>query len=1148
MEKQSNLVNAPRIGNENNSLFSNVQVNIATPVNFQSTSCTLSDQLGHFGGIHADVGDLPEGYSCMTAYSDLPADIDSGQFSIFELGVFTQLVGLKFVFFNGVMFHGGSPPRPQREDVVIPAWAYRVVYIAYPQAAVYLALGVYMIGALRGQDFLGRALEPATEDAREEDREEFRSEAGKLHFSLGPDVLNNPEAVSQRGWLTHPNFVQDGHSIMSVISVMTFVTRCLYLFVVFVLRQLPDGYEVTVDADKFFSAFTYESGDGRKSVPPWSLAPSMRDNDATSRRQAAAKEWTTFSRSRTDLIPFSILRKQTREDLVKKGKRAARVFAVLASPEDPDAIAASGRPSSSYYQPQLPTRHVGVASDSSKKRKRTVHVAEPSPKPSDKRGSGSSSDTDDTDESYRHPSRAGDHGSPNEETLDAGVDAQPPEEYDGVTHPAGFVDSQPDAGFQAWLAAERRGSSGVREVRRDVIDAAMAQYDSTCAISVEPGVLLHPWYNPLNRLRLRSSSDAEYADERAHLPDLANEIFSEGGLLRDIWESYSQNRDACEESVPGSPKAMGASVASALKSMSSGPNTSSPIDMTCISALSEAWTSVQRAWGRASEADISRRCVLVAIMSHSAALWARMETMATHLSRPGLGQSGLQGPLVEVAAVLWNMVRNGEISRTVDASRIHGRAQDKQIVLSLSYGRRSPSSTLERQQIVYSSLLTTIAELVGVRDTPTARLSSWLIWAVLGISGFDGLYHVEVWRAWQRPRTRCMARRQMSQPTLESLLPYVLGVYERAVLSTYPGSLLVELADGAGEEGEVEQARAVRSFMEGASRPTCSATQPAGVLPVDVPSRAGVARQVLFLLANLIGAHINDFGQCSDTFDNFEISGVATAVTSAERALLEKAASHVDLYLPFRAFGPSYLRMLALFHGHPTDVMPSTTGLRNVALTRVITFGSGFLLSGRQSLCLSLTEWLNGVEVAKQSPQAKQASFFVCDRVYGQNFNRSLDEAAPIWAACEWPEEIARSRHFVTFWRALHHGVGKTRRYKVPNVGPLIALLIAGDYYMNGHLDEPSTEDMGLMIHKVNAGGVRGLAHLGFLSQDEADSRGRYRLDLVQDAFDRYYRWSLACIPAEDRTRWRWDVITAENHLCKDSRLKDYTDAVTERE
>ena len=75
----------------------------------------------------------------------------AGQFSIFELGVFLHLSGIKFIFFTGVMYHGGSPPRAKEAGVVIPEWAYRIVYIAYPQAAVYLALGVYMIGALRTQ-------------------------------------------------------------------------------------------------------------------------------------------------------------------------------------------------------------------------------------------------------------------------------------------------------------------------------------------------------------------------------------------------------------------------------------------------------------------------------------------------------------------------------------------------------------------------------------------------------------------------------------------------------------------------------------------------------------------------------------------------------------------------------------------------------------------------------------------------------------------------------------------------------------------------------------------------------------------------------------------------------------------------------------
>lgn len=95
---------------------------------------------------------------------------------------------------------------------------------------------------------------------------------------------------------------------------------------------------------------------------------------------------------------------------------------------------------------------------------------------------------------------------------------------------------------------------------------------------------------------------------------------------------------------------------------------------------------------------------------------------------------------------------------------------------------------------------------------------------------------------------------------------------------------------------------------------------------------------------------------------------------------------------------------------------------------------------------------------------------------------------------------------------------------------------------MAGYLDEPSIDEIGVIIHKVNAGAIAGLVHMGFLSQPGPG--GRHRLDIVQDAFARYYRWSCAVISPADRARWRWNVLTAECYLCKDSWLSAEVDSL----
>lgn len=109
---------------------------------------------------------MPEGFTSVQVCSHLPdeidpgllyllslvetrADPDLGQFIVIELGVFVDLEGTVFVLFRGVQYHTGCAPRPKRPDFVIPDWAYRILFVAYPKAAVFLALGRYILGSMR---------------------------------------------------------------------------------------------------------------------------------------------------------------------------------------------------------------------------------------------------------------------------------------------------------------------------------------------------------------------------------------------------------------------------------------------------------------------------------------------------------------------------------------------------------------------------------------------------------------------------------------------------------------------------------------------------------------------------------------------------------------------------------------------------------------------------------------------------------------------------------------------------------------------------------------------------------------------------------------------------------------------------------------
>lgn len=78
---------------------------------------------------------------------------------------------------------------------------------------------------------------------------------------------------------------------------------------------------------------------------------------------------------------------------------------------------------------------------------------------------------------------------------------------------------------------------------------------------------------------------------------------------------------------------------------------------------------------------------------------------------------------------------------------------------------------------------------------------------------------------------------------------------------------------------------------------------------------------------------------------------------------------------------------------------------------------------------------------------------------------------------------------------------------------------------------------MGEIIYKINAGGIKGLTLMGFLAEKE---NRRYDLGAVQSAFACYYECVLSMTTQDERAQWGWSVVTAENHLCKHSRLYEW--------
>lgn len=171
--------------------------------------------------------------------------------------------------------------------------------------------------------------------------------------------------------------------------------------------------------------------------------------------------------------------------------------------------------------------------------------------------------------------------------------------------------------------------------------------------------------------------------------------------------------------------------------------------------------------------------------------------------------------------------------------------------------------------------------------------------------------------------------------------------------------------------------------------------------------------------------------------ETFLLHGVETPLSTADRALLDHAATNPDMYMPFKVHAPSAQRLRQLFTEQPPNVLLTDLGFRNLVATRYISYNSRFLLSGEQKYALHVQDLLSCFNRKPKRP----TDYFLSGKIYGNNHTRFLDRLEDVWDHSFWPVELGRS--FIAVWRVLSLGIEKDdKKYKIPNIGVLLALQI----------------------------------------------------------------------------------------------------------
>ncbi|KIY61680.1 hypothetical protein CYLTODRAFT_447602 [Cylindrobasidium torrendii FP15055 ss-10] len=333
LDDAAELFNTPRIGCDRNCIYTGGQMNLATP-HLHSSEGVMSE-LKTFGLKHKDGGDALSAMSTMISNNDLPPGYEGGRFHLVELGVYVELEGCIIVGFSGLRWHGGTPPLAPPalvDEKDIPPWAYRWVFILYPQRAVLDGGTTFNVAA--NQDHSPFQVTANMRDVNAtpstytvDDDIEGEDGVNAVCENNGQDDvpfvgrdLGRTDPVHQGPYWYTPelNFASEGHILMEPQSQVNFMARSLYLNCQNVFRQLPLANSLQSNFASFSSAFKL----GNLVPSPWVLAPDGQpwiepeiyaDYDSLNPRQKAKRAYQLLCASNARFI---VTRYHLHKDLI----------------------------------------------------------------------------------------------------------------------------------------------------------------------------------------------------------------------------------------------------------------------------------------------------------------------------------------------------------------------------------------------------------------------------------------------------------------------------------------------------------------------------------------------------------------------------------------------------------------------------------------------------------------------------------------------------------------------------------------------------------------------------------------------------------------------------------------------------------------
>lgn len=277
-----------------------------------------------------------------------------------------------------------------------------------------------------------------------------------------------------------------------------------------------------------------------------------------------------------------------------------------------------------------------------------------------------------------------------------------------------------------------------------------------------------------------------------------------------------------------------------------------------LQVLSNAHTILETLRSRLSSTSIVMRPFAVRLMAQEAVLWATLESFAATYSPRDLPGDRRSSDLAVISTHLWEMIDTRSTTKEIDIASLLSSSTPRPFTLEIAASIRSARSDFEYQRLVYGGLLTFLSRSIGVQDHRDPRLRAWLVWLVVDIRGFDALYHVEVWRAWLFPQSRCLTKRLWTKnPSLDDMLPLIGVLSEATTLSSHPASALSLLSLRTCTDAEQERSRESGDLFTSTLRQALKwrvEVPVPGTIPFNPPNASQITR-ALALSSALIGIY-----------------------------------------------------------------------------------------------------------------------------------------------------------------------------------------------------------------------------------------------------------------------------------------------------